>query len=95
MRETPVSCLPHAPKWGPGPQPGHMPWLEINLPPYSSQASIQSTGQHSTSQGSTSLLKTILDLIEKIPTVEEMIAERDLDCKYLARAAGWGKNSTY
>ena len=24
-------CLSHAPYWGPGPQPRHVPWLEIEL----------------------------------------------------------------
>ena len=28
-RETLISCLSHAPNWGPGPQPRHVPWLGI------------------------------------------------------------------
>ena len=26
MRETLIGCLSHAPSWGPGPQPRHVPW---------------------------------------------------------------------
>ena len=33
--------LSHAPNWGPGPQPRHMPWLGIEL------ATFQFAGQHS------------------------------------------------
>ena len=28
-RETSIGCPSHAPYWGPGPQPRHVPWLEI------------------------------------------------------------------
>ena len=34
-------CLSHAPYWGPGPQPRHVPWLEIEL------VTLWFTGQHS------------------------------------------------
>ena len=29
VRDTPISCLSHAPNWGPGLSPRHVPWLGI------------------------------------------------------------------
>ena len=41
------SWVLHAPNWGPGPQPRHVPWLwESNLRPLGSQTSTQSTEPH-------------------------------------------------
>ena len=44
---TSIGCLLHAPSWEPGPQSRHVLWLGINWIPFSSQAGIQSTEQHS------------------------------------------------
>ena len=41
MRDTSTSCLLHAPNWGPGPQPRHVPWLGIEL------VTLWFTGRHS------------------------------------------------
>ena len=41
VRETGIGCLLHAPNWGPGPQPGHVPWLGMEL------VTLWFTGQHS------------------------------------------------
>ena len=38
---TRCGCLSHAPYWGPGPQPRHVPWLGIE------QATLWFAGQHS------------------------------------------------
>ena len=29
VRETSTGCLLHGPSWGPGPQPRHVPWPEM------------------------------------------------------------------
>ena len=29
FRDTSIGCLSHSPNWEPGPQPSHVPWLEI------------------------------------------------------------------
>ena len=42
-RKTLIGCLSQAPKWGPGPQPRHVPWPRIKLPTF------QFTGWHSKS----------------------------------------------
>ena len=42
--------LSHAPYWGPGQQPRHMPWLGIKLLPLASQALSQSTEPHQPGQ---------------------------------------------
>ena len=41
-RDTSISCLSHAPNWGPGLQPRHIPWLGIELAtfPFADQCSI-------------------------------------------------------
>ena len=45
-RETSMrGCLLHAPYWGPGPQPRHVPWLESNFP-FGSKTHTQSTELH-------------------------------------------------
>ena len=41
LRETSICCLSNIPKWGPGPQPRHVPWLGIEW------ATFQLTGQRS------------------------------------------------
>ena len=33
-REALIGCLSCAPNWGPGPQPRHVPWQEIELVPF-------------------------------------------------------------
>ena len=38
-----LSCVPH---WGPGPQPGHVPWLGIELATLWFAAHVQSTELH-------------------------------------------------
>ena len=40
-KDTLISCLSHAPNWGPGPQPRHVPWLGIE------PATFWFAGQHS------------------------------------------------
>ena len=40
-RDTQIHCLSHAPNWGPGPQPRHVPWPGIK------PVTFQFTGQHS------------------------------------------------
>ena len=49
-KETSIcSCFSHAPYWGPGLQPRHVPWLGINWisrQPCGSQAGTQSTDLH-------------------------------------------------
>ena len=46
-RETSMcGCLSCAPYWGPGPQPRHVPWWELNWWPFGSQAGTQSTEPH-------------------------------------------------
>ena len=41
MQDTSIGCLLHAPSWGPGPQPRHVPWLGMEL------VTFQFTGRHS------------------------------------------------
>ena len=43
---TYVSCLSQVPSQGPGPPPGHVPWLGIYWRPFGSQAGAQSTEPH-------------------------------------------------
>ena len=46
-RETSVcGCLSHAPKWGPGLQPRHVPWLRIELATLWFSARTQTTELH-------------------------------------------------
>ena len=46
-RETSIcSCLSHTPYWRPGPQPRHVPWLELNWRAFGLQACTQSTDPH-------------------------------------------------
>ena len=46
VRETPASCLSHAPNWGPGPNPGMCPDWESNLRPFTLQDETQPTELH-------------------------------------------------
>ena len=41
-----ISCLLHAPYWGPGLQPSHVPWAGIKPATFCSQAHAQSTEPH-------------------------------------------------
>lgn len=43
MKESLISCLPHTLYWGLSPKPGHVPWAESNLGPFSPQANVLST----------------------------------------------------
>ena len=43
VRDTSISCPLHAPNWGPGPKPRHVPWPGIELSTFQFAAGIQST----------------------------------------------------
>ena len=45
-REISIDCLLHTLNWGPGPQPKHVPWWELNQWPFGAQAGTQSTEPH-------------------------------------------------
>ena len=53
-------CLLHTPYWRPGPQPRHVPWLEIEPGPFGSQASAQSMEPHQPG-----LFDSFYDILEK------------------------------
>ena len=53
-----LSCVPH---WGPGLQPGYVPWLGINRWPFASQAYAQSTELHQPGRNHDNLIYAYLD----------------------------------
>ena len=68
-REASVcGCLSCVPKWGPGPQPRHVPWLGIEL------LTLWFPGRHSIHLGTPARARTVLNMKQKLWTLAFVLA---------------------